>query len=1010
MRRCFQTPASCLLLSLFLTLGLLSGCLDFNFSPSEKSDSKKAEEPPEAERPSGATSFLSADTVGSQNPTVDPVADMEFSSGPEANSPPVADEVEGEDGEERNIEEGDIYKVLGNGLIANLNAYRGLQIIDVSDVSNPRIIGRAQMAGTPVELYAVEDAALILMNNWRGYIRGQTQSDMELMEGGVLFSVDLSDPANPLISDQAYIPGFIKKSRIAKGATKSALYIAAQNWQYSYFEPDGVMIDAAAEASAAGTVVVSFDATGGSIVQKSRLDLGGGIIDIQAASDALLTAEYPLNDEGSLVTVIDISDVGGEMKEGSRVQVSGMVENQFNMDLRNGILRVVSQGWNANHIETFDATDIADIKPVDHKIFGQNQRLFATLFLDQKAFFVTYFQQDPFHAFSIDEYGFVEEKNEFIVSGWNDYFRSAFDETRLIGVGVNDENSRNMAVSLYDITDLKNPEPLITRVEVQATGSWSEAQWDHRAFSVLDNAASSVGPNDEEETGLILLPFSGWNEKNEYAYAAQIYTFSPTSLTARGVMLHGTPVRRSFVPSENIGANLSEAELSLFDIFDPDAPEEKGRVNIAPNYTDIFVFNDHWARLETGSDYWGGWVGGSASPSKIEILPITEHPDAGAPTSSIDIPARAQTFQSGDLTIVLATEITSGGQYESEILVYDLSDPSAPQLASTISTNRLKPYYGNFMIESCFSCDMAMPWYGGASMETQDIPNGLVFLNREPHYEYVETPKEDCSMDPVSPGGCREIGGFRHWESLSLDILDLSNPSEPKFAQTIDLPMDNEGLGITTHDADVWVNFKRPAGVREDNRPHARYFIQRIDASKPSAPTLGKPINVPGELIAMEGDIAYTRDLLWGDGNEYVTSVARVKIIGQIALLQAHREFPKQTVGKAALDGKGRLIVGHTQSWTKQKMTILDAESEDFTVLAEADLNDWAELKTVVDGRALFTAPGGLLVYNLDDPTKPYPQAFFTTKGWPSKILVHDKTALLASGRHGIYSFDLNEN
>ena len=78
--------------------------------------------------------------------------------------------------------------------------------------------------------------------------------------------------------------------------------------------------------------------------------------------------------------------------------------------------------------------------------------------MQNKAFFVTYLRQDPFHVFTIDDAGQCEEHNEFIVSGWNDFFRAVSDDTRLIGIGRNDENrTSNLAVSLYDITDVANP-------------------------------------------------------------------------------------------------------------------------------------------------------------------------------------------------------------------------------------------------------------------------------------------------------------------------------------------------------------------------------------------------------------------------------------------------------------------------------------------------------------------------------------------------------------------------
>jgi len=198
-----------------------------------------------------------------------------------------------------------------------------------------------------------------------------------------------------------------------------------------------------------------------------------------------------------------------------------------------------------------------------------------------KAFFQTARRGDPFHAFYISDDGYAREMSEFIVSGWNSFFRSVSDESRLVAVGINKESGRTMSVSLYDITELTDPDPLMDRAEVEADYSWSEASWDHRAFAVLEDAVEIEAPDGDIETGLVLLPFSGWDLGREgYVSGAQIFTFGEDSLTRRGMMQHGTPVRRSFQAARDLTANLSEAELALFDTSDPDDPVELGRVNL----------------------------------------------------------------------------------------------------------------------------------------------------------------------------------------------------------------------------------------------------------------------------------------------------------------------------------------------------------------------------------------------------------------------------------------------
>ena len=166
-------------------------------------------------------------------------------------------------------------------------------------------------------------------------------------------------------------------------------------------------------------------------------------------------------------------------------------------------------------------------------------------------------------------------------------------------------------------------------------------------------------------------------------------------------------------------------------------------------------------------------------------------------------------------------------------------------------------------------------------------------------------------------------------------------------------------------------------------------------------------------MIAAEGNTIYTRDSLWGS-QIVETAVARLEIHNGLAILQAMHRFKDRVVEAMMLDGAGHMLASHRAAWYSdnpddwyvQKMTVLTAD--DLEVLAEVDLEEWASLRHALSGRALFQVPGGLLVFNLDDPTKPYPQAYFPSRGWPSEILVDGRNIIFAAGRYGIWLFDLD--
>ena len=492
-----------------------------------------------------------------------------------------ADGAGGEGAPSATVEDGDIFRLLDAGRLLNLNSYRGLQVIEVADPSAPALLGQRRVGGSPVELYVVGDQAIVLLNSWTGYYASTSAGSLQGAEGGVVLVVDLSDPAAPVVTDSVVVGGDIRTSRLVTSAGgQVALYVATAVWQVhdDVAGPGGAAVDAGvavgvssggAYASSDSTVVASYELTGAGLEARSTLDLGGWLSDIQATPEALLVARHDWSGQGgSQLAVLDISDPGGQMAEGADVQVSGIVESQFNMDLRETVLRVVSGGlWlegETNHVETWDVSDLADPQPLDHATFGDGEDLYATLFVDDRAFFVTYLVQDPFHAFEITEEGAIIEHAEFVVSGWNDFFVTAHEAFRLVGIGVDDQDgARRLAVSLYDITDLDAAEPLVERAEIELDWAWTEASWDHRAFAVLEDAVSVEAPAGGTETGLILLPFSGWADEQGYQAGVQIFTFSADSVTARAAMDHGSPVRRSFLADAGVCGNLSETTLTM---------------------------------------------------------------------------------------------------------------------------------------------------------------------------------------------------------------------------------------------------------------------------------------------------------------------------------------------------------------------------------------------------------------------------------------------------------------
>ena len=626
-----------------------------------------------------------------------------------------------------------------------------------------------------------------------------------------------------------------------------------------------------------------------------------------------------------------------------------------------------------------------------------------------------------------------------------------------------------MAVSLYDITDLENPEPLITRAKVNADHAWSEARYDDRAFSVLENAISVPGPDAEPETGLVLLPFSGYaDDRDTYIAGVQIFTFSDSSLTQRGVMEHGSWVRRTF-KAEQTTANLSDSELSFFNTADPDQPQRLGSLALAPNYTDFLVFGDYGARLvNSRDDYW--WWGNSTDlpNNQLEIVPLNDHPDTAQALARLELPWNAQVYQVETLLVSVSAQYNeTTQQYETRLDVTDLADPTQPRLAGSLVTDQLQPAYpwhGGY--EDCFDCgyypypynhDSAyavgqslvfpgMKWESKIlgteqichtyadereQCESNEPPQCVIYdgaitcrsLNGGPMtcsgtIQRCEFAEKDWSCEEVDANSintttrCWDRNLERHWSHYDLQVVDLSNPEQPDLRPPISMPKQEEAVGLLALEDSLYLSYKIPTEVEQDSRPFVRYYFKQVDLSDPHNPQVGSGINVPGQLIQIDGDTVFTQDFLWGE-NVVESSVNKLKIVGNKAVLKAKKRFENRLVDRILLDGVGHLLVSHREDydhWSDvlmARLTFVDAEG-DLNQLAEVDIDAWASLQDAKVGRALFQVPGGLLVINLDQASNPFAQAFFPVLGWPYRLLISGNDILFPAGRYGIYRFDID--
>jgi hypothetical protein len=306
----------------------------------------------------------------------------------------------------------------------------------------------------------------------------------------VLIVADTNDP--PEIAARLPVPGSILESRLVG----TALYVASQT-----FRPVSGTTNTVWEW---GTIVSAFDLSSpeAPVVRNSLWFSGYG--NVVSATDTYLfvVTQAPNNWWQSVVNLIDITDPAGQISAYGSITTAGQVMDKFKLNYSGEVFSAISEDWHSNNgtqlitsLETFHVPDPRSAGPLGilklgQLDLGQGERLHATRFDGNRVYVVTFFQIDPLWVVDLSNPSLPSIAGSVAVPGWSTYIEPLGDQ--LITMGV---ESNHVAVSLFDVTDPAAP-ALVSRVRLGGTYSWSEANYDEKAFTVLPDA------------GLVLVPFS----------------------------------------------------------------------------------------------------------------------------------------------------------------------------------------------------------------------------------------------------------------------------------------------------------------------------------------------------------------------------------------------------------------------------------------------------------------------------------------------------------------------
>lgn len=490
----------------------------------------------------------------------------------------------------REIEEADIVKEI-DGLFYLVNPYKGLRIIDARNMSAPTLAGGLLLSGRGVELFVRDGRAYIFTAAdflWcagqpvgfaQAEFAGVIQPDFE---GSRLWVVDVGNPQAPAALSQLDFDGFVSASRrvgdvlyaagnrqLGGGRSQvddsPASQPADQSTTQPVFDPNGP-----------GVFVTSINIADPANVAPVETEVFGGTsLDIHVSQTAMyvLGPDHEVA-ETTLVTYVDISDAGGQIAVRDQFRVPGLVFNRFFADEFEGTFRIVTEEFVSGaaalavRLYTYDVQNPDEIVRIAELPIISGESLRAVRFDGERGYAVTFFQVDPLFVMDLSDPADPQLAGNLEVPGYSTHLVPLGE--RLVGVGFDDTDGIRPAVALYDVSNPASPAEL-SRIIVGEAGSFdtvSEATVDEKALRVI------------EEAGLILLPFSSFDEaRGEYVDSLQLIELGAASLRERGRIEHPGLVRRAGVRDTAVWV-LSDLAFQTVGGQDLDSPVSLGIVAI----------------------------------------------------------------------------------------------------------------------------------------------------------------------------------------------------------------------------------------------------------------------------------------------------------------------------------------------------------------------------------------------------------------------------------------------
>jgi len=440
-------------------------------------------------------------------------------------------------------EKPDIFKLVGNQLLYANGAAEKFQVIDVSDVADPKLIGETQMQGSPRELYTINGYHVLMQTHHQDTI---------------ITVLELNAAESMQVVSETTLSGYFMESRrrneVIYAVTDTAIFAPTPFADEQCFLPEGC-------GTWQGMTVTALQVgSTGQVTQTGSAELNGYGPRIAIFADYLLMAsDNPQQWNLTDIQAFDLSSATSPLVKLPTLTVPGRVRSEFHMHMRDDLLHVAYGPENRQDGSTLAifklSTDAAVLQGQVDKI-APGEDLYATRFAGDKAYMVTYERVDPLWVVDISNPTAPTILGELKVPGWSE--KMFFNDDQLFAVGFHDQPEpnepaelrvRRVAMSLFDVSDPTQPDILDRFIPLV-----DEAQWSHSP-AVYDERALLL----DWQNRYAALPINAWEVGS--GTHLQVVTFANDRFVDAGIVESPVNLQRSLPIADNVLAGLGDQAL-----------------------------------------------------------------------------------------------------------------------------------------------------------------------------------------------------------------------------------------------------------------------------------------------------------------------------------------------------------------------------------------------------------------------------------------------------------------